>query len=103
VQRDGGYAKLSDVALDLRVDDHERPIDELRRLYVLHDRLFGETPRDRWLPLEGELADEVRDRLARLGYDSLDAWAGVANLEERVEGNDAIDPVVLTALREETP
>lgn len=52
--------------------------------------------------LDSALAKEVRDRLARLGYDSLDAWAGAANLEERVDGNDAIDPVVLTALREET-
>ena len=47
------------------------------------------------------LADEVRDRLARLGYDSLDAWAGVANLEERVDGENAIDPIVLEALRED--
>jgi uncharacterized Ntn-hydrolase superfamily protein len=44
----------------------------------------------------------VRGRLARLGYDELETWAGVANLEERVDGNEAIDPVVLTALREET-
>jgi uncharacterized Ntn-hydrolase superfamily protein len=101
-ERDGGYAGLSDVLFDLRVDDHPAPIEELRRLYGLHDMLFGRTPRKEWLPLEGALADEVGDRLARLGYDSLDAWAGVANLEERVEGNDAIDPVVLTALREES-
>ncbi|MFL5911159.1 MAG: DUF1028 domain-containing protein [Gaiellaceae bacterium] len=102
VKRNAGYAQLSDVLVDLRVDDHEAPIEELHRLYGLHDRLFGRTPRRHWLPLEGTLADEVRDRLSRLGYDSLDAWAGVANLEERVDGNDAIDPVVLTALREET-
>ncbi len=100
VQRDGGYASLSDVLVDLRVDDHERPIDELRRIYVLHDRLFGKTPRGEWLPLEGGLGDEVRDRLARLGYASLPDWAGVENLEERVDGVDAIDPVVLDALRE---
>jgi uncharacterized Ntn-hydrolase superfamily protein len=103
VERDGGYAQLSDILVDLRVDDHATPIDELRRLYALHDRLFGRTPREQWLPLEGMLADEVRDRLARIGYDSLDTWAGVANLEQRVAGNDAIDPVVLTALREESP
>ena len=103
VERDGGYAGLSDVLVDLRVDDHETPIEELRRLYTLHNRLFGMTPRTDWLPLEGALADEVRERLAQLGYDSLDAWAGVANLEERVDGNDAIDPVVLTALRDEDP
>ena len=100
VQRDGGYAGLSDVLVDLRVDDHERPIPELRRIYAIHDRLFGVSPREDWLPLEGELRMEVNERLGRLGYDSLDAWAGVENLEERVDGEDAIDPVVLEALRE---
>jgi uncharacterized Ntn-hydrolase superfamily protein len=100
VQRDGGYAGLSDVLVDLRVDDHERPIQELRRIYELHRRLFEISPREDWLPLEGELRVEVDERLGRLGYDSLDAWAGVENLEERVDGEDAIDPVVLDALRE---
>ena len=102
VQRDGGYAGLSDVLVDLRVDDHERPIQELRRIYGLHFLLFGLSPREDWLPLEGELRTEVDERLAQLGYDSLDAWAGVENLEERVDGDDAIDPVVLDALREAT-
>ncbi|MFL5755379.1 MAG: DUF1028 domain-containing protein, partial [Chloroflexota bacterium] len=81
VQKDGGYAGLSDVLVDLRVDDDERPIQELRRIYELHHRLFGLSPREEWLPLEGELRAEVDERLARLGYDSLDAWAGVENLE----------------------
>ena len=100
VQRDGGYAALSDVLVDLRVDDHPRPIEELHRIYEVHQRLFGLSPSEDWLPLEGELLAEVEERLARLGYDSLDAWAGVENLEERVDGDDAIDPVVLDALRE---
>ena len=42
----------------------------------------------------------MRERLAKLGYDALDAWAGVENLEERVDGEDAIDPVVLEVLRD---
>jgi uncharacterized Ntn-hydrolase superfamily protein len=100
VKRDGGYAGLSDVLVDLRVDDNEQPIEELARLYELHDRLFGRTPREQWLPLEGELEAEVKERVARLGYDSLDDWAGVENLEERVDGEGAIDPVVLEALRQ---
>jgi uncharacterized Ntn-hydrolase superfamily protein len=100
VQRNGGYAQLSDIVADLRVDDHPRPIEELQRIYGLHDRLFGKTPREEWLPLDGALGDEVRDRLAALGYTSLLDWAGVENLEERVDGGDAIDPVVLEALRE---
>jgi uncharacterized Ntn-hydrolase superfamily protein len=100
VQKEGGYAGLSDILVDLRVDDHERPIQELRRIAGLHSRLFGLSPRADWLPLAGELRAEVDERLARLGYDSLDTWAGVENLEERVDGDDAIDPVVLDALRE---
>jgi uncharacterized Ntn-hydrolase superfamily protein len=100
VERDGGYAGLSDILVDLRVDDHEGPIEELRRIYEIHDRLFGASPREDWLPLEGELRTEVDERLERLGYETLDAWAGVENLEERVDGEDEIDPVVLDALRE---
>ena len=103
VQRDGGYAGLSDILVDLRVDDHERPIEELRRIYGLHQRLFEVSPREDWLPLDGELRTEVDERLGRLGHDTLAAWASVENLEERVDGDDAIDPVVLDALREATP
>jgi uncharacterized Ntn-hydrolase superfamily protein len=100
VERNGGYASLSDVLVDVRVDDHEQPIDELTRIYQLHQQLFGRTPERFWLPLEGELHDEVEERLGRLGFDSLEAWASVENLEERVNGSGAIDPVVLEALRE---
>ncbi|HVM68901.1 MAG TPA: DUF1028 domain-containing protein [Gaiellaceae bacterium] len=102
VERDGGYAGLSDSVVDLRVDDHPRPIEELARLYGLHQELFGRTADSEWLPLEAELAAEVRERLARLGHESLEAWAGVANLEERVRGDERIDPVVLDALRRES-
>jgi len=42
---------------------------------------------------------EIADRLAVLGYGRLEDWAGAANLEERFEGEDRIDPVVLDALR----
>ena len=31
VEQDGGYAKLSDTVVELRVEDHERPLEELRR------------------------------------------------------------------------
>jgi uncharacterized Ntn-hydrolase superfamily protein len=100
VQQDGGYAQLSDVVLDLRVDDHPLPIDELRRIHTMHFRLFGTTPREEWLPLDGELRAEVNERLTRLGYETLAVWASVENLEERIDRSDAIDPVVLEVLRE---
>lgn len=105
VERDGGYAGLSDVVVDLRVDDDEHPIEELRRLYAIHQRLFGTTPREAWVEVDAALAAELEERLGRLGHegelaDALDRWAGVQNLEERVDGTEAVDPVVLEALRE---
>jgi uncharacterized Ntn-hydrolase superfamily protein len=99
VEKDGGYGKLSDTLVDLRVDDHERPVEELRRLFAIHDALFGKTPRDRWIVVDDALRAELRERLAALGYERLEDWAGVENLEERVDGEDAIDPVVLERLR----
>ena len=99
VERDGGYAGLSDSLVDLRVDDHETPIEELRRVYELHEQLFGSTPREEWLPVDDELRAEIDGHLARLGHERLEDWAGAANLEERVDGDAVIDPVVLNALR----
>jgi uncharacterized Ntn-hydrolase superfamily protein len=102
VERDGGYAGLSDVVMELRVDDHERPLEELRRLYRLHQALFGKTPRSEWLAVDDALRAEVAERLGRLGYERLEDWAGVENLEERVDGEDQIDPVVLAELRRQS-
>ena len=104
VERDGGYAGMSDTLVDLRVDDHPDPVGELARLHRIHRALFGTTPRADWLPVGDALADELRERLARLGYDgelesAFARWAGTENLEERVEGIDRIDPVVLEELR----
>lgn len=104
VERGGGYGG-SDIAVDLRVDDDGDPIGELQRLYALHKLYFGKTRREQWLPVDEPLRAELRDRLARLGYaggelvSDLEAWAGVENLEERVQGVDRIDPVVLAELR----
>jgi uncharacterized Ntn-hydrolase superfamily protein len=104
VQPNGGYAGMSDVVVELRVEDHELPIEELRRIYTLHDEIFGVTPRDEWVPVDDELAAELRERLAQLGYegeleDSFTRWTGTANFEDRVDGIEQIDPVVLKALR----
>jgi len=104
VEADAGYAGLSDLLVDLRVDDHPLPVAELARLYGMHDLLFGKTPRERWIDVDDELRDELRARLAKLGHegeleDALPAWAGSENLEERIDGVERIDPVVLRELR----
>jgi uncharacterized Ntn-hydrolase superfamily protein len=102
VERDGGYAGLSDVLVDLRVDDHPQPIVELRRIFGVHQTLFGKTPPGDWIPIDEALRAEIAERLATLGHANLADWAGVENLEERIGGDDRIDPVVLAALRGET-
>jgi uncharacterized Ntn-hydrolase superfamily protein len=100
----GGYAGLSDSVVDLRVDDHAAPLDELRRLYEQHQLIFGNTPADDWVELDEGLAEELGERLARLGYDgalpeAFAHWAAAENLEERVNGVERIDPLVLEELR----
>ena len=104
VERDGGYANLSDTLVDLRVDDHAAPITELARLVEAHSLLFGKTPRNDWIAVDDDLRAEVQTRLKELGYDgefdhAFNEWAGAANLEERVDGTEQIDPVVLAELR----
>ena len=104
VECDAGYAGLSDVVVDLRVDDHPAPVEELARLHELHALLFGTTPATSWIAVDGELRAELAERLAELGYDgdledALARWAGTENLEERLDGVERLDPVVLEELR----
>jgi uncharacterized Ntn-hydrolase superfamily protein len=107
VERDAGYAGLSDEVVDIRVDEHPRPLDELRRIYWMHQAIFGKTPESEWLQVDPDLEAELRERLARLGYEgglgqALFNWAGTENLEERIDGTERIDPVVLEELRRQT-
>jgi uncharacterized Ntn-hydrolase superfamily protein len=98
-----GYGGGSDIAVDLRVDDHPDPVVEVGRLLRIHDLLFG-TPEETW-PLEGETAARLRRVLDALGHDDQDleralaTAAGIENLEERLVPG-AIDPVVLDYLEE---
>ena len=85
--------------VDLRVDDHEAPIEELRRLYGLHEQLFGKTPRDQWLPVDDELRAEIDERLARLGYERSPTGPAPRTSRSASRATREIDPVVLSELR----
>lgn len=108
VWREGAaYGGVLDSAIDLRVDDHRAPIDELRRLLDLHELYFGEPDPESLLPLKGALAGEVAAHLETLGYptangatlaEALATWAGTENFEERLLPGQ-LDPVLLTQLR----
>ncbi|RKT78990.1 putative Ntn-hydrolase superfamily protein [Terracoccus luteus] len=104
VEPDAGYDDCG-VLADLRVDDHTDPVGELGRLLGEWEMFFGKP--EGVEPLTGQLGDEVRERLARLGFEgddvatSLADWAGHANYESRLS-DDGIDARVLTALRDAT-
>lgn len=107
VWREGAaYGGILDIAIDLRADDHPAPVAELGRLLDLHDLYFGKPDPATLLPLEGDLATEVANRLQTLGYrtsltEALETWASTENFEERLIPGK-LDPVVLDQLRRQS-
>jgi uncharacterized Ntn-hydrolase superfamily protein len=108
---DAGYGGGSDIHVDLRVDDHPQPVEELARLLDLHDLYFGKPDTAGMLAVTPEIATEVACLLTAVGHAPKDGdllsigialwdWAGIENLEERVVREPKIDPVVLQVLRE---
>jgi uncharacterized Ntn-hydrolase superfamily protein len=69
VRKGGGYGGRNDRWVDLRVDDHASPIEELRRIFQLYDltMLSREDPTT-LRPIEGELAATLQHDLGVLGY-----------------------------------
>jgi uncharacterized Ntn-hydrolase superfamily protein len=113
VREGGGYGGGIDVAVDLRVDDHPDPVTELRRLFILHDLYFPSSDSLSFVDIDAALATELRRLLAARGYganvsgdydaalrDSLFAYVGTENLEERWYEGPRIERRVLEHLRE---
>lgn len=113
VREKGGYGGWNDRAVDLRVDDHPRPVDELARLLALHRLyLFPTDPAD-LLPLDAATVREIQAILRRTGdhvgsedgnYDAatrraLTTFMHRENLEERCRDDEQIDGVVLRFMR----
>ena len=102
VKEKGGYGGLNDRYIDLRVDDHERPIDELERLLGAY-KLYFKVGAARSVPIDEPLRRELDAILARSRQASLRDLFGVENLEERWLDGPAIDEAALTHLRARYP
>lgn len=102
VVRDGaGYGGLDDVAVDVRVDDHPDPVNELRRLLDLNDFYLTPPPEADRVPVDGGLAAELDARARELGSADFAAWVGTENYEMRVaEDGSWVDRRVLELLRQ---
>jgi uncharacterized Ntn-hydrolase superfamily protein len=95
VKPEGGYDGKNDRWIDVRVDDHERPIDELERVFKLYDvTLLAREEPDETETLSGETAAGVTAALADLGFldgasetfgeterEALEEFRGVNNFE----------------------
>ena len=93
---EGGYDGRNDRWIDVRVDDHERPIDELERVFKIYDvTLLAREEPDDVRELDGETARAVLETLADLGFysgslsddfdeqarDALEDFRGMNNFE----------------------
>jgi uncharacterized Ntn-hydrolase superfamily protein len=112
----GGYAGFNDRMIDLRVDDHPAPIDELARLLSLYELYFLKPADDDFLPLDAANTSELQRLLTRSGdysgaangvfdddtYSALERYGGRENLEERLlhdKSDLRIDQAVLDFMR----
>jgi uncharacterized Ntn-hydrolase superfamily protein len=69
VKKGGGYGGTTDRWVDLRVDDHPSPIEELQRIFRLYDltMLSREDPKT-LVRIEGDVAKALQHDLSVLGY-----------------------------------
>ena len=107
----GGYAGFNDRYVDLRVDDHPDPIEELARILELHKLYFFKARPEDILEIDDRLAGELARLLVKAGYlpagarfdrqarDALVAFMHRENLEDRVRHDGSIDWPTLEYLR----
>jgi uncharacterized Ntn-hydrolase superfamily protein len=114
VRKGGGYGG-NDRWVDVRVDDHPSPIEELRRVFQLYDMtmLSREDPAT-LRPIEGELAAALQHDLGVLGYYSgrltgtwdaasaaaFDRFVGEHNFENKQRDPGKVWPSIVGYLRE---
>ncbi|MGH2594436.1 MAG: DUF1028 domain-containing protein [Actinomycetota bacterium] len=112
----GGYEGRNDRYIDLRVDDHIDPINELLRIFQVWDDSML-VRNDPLLASDPELVADLQRRLQALGrydgeasgsYDdptreALDGWAGEYNLEGRIRDDDLISQLLVREIRDITP
>ncbi|MHB8146410.1 MAG: DUF1028 domain-containing protein [Vulcanimicrobiaceae bacterium] len=108
----GGYAGFNDRFVDLRIDDHLAPIEELARILELHKLYYFDPLPHEVLAIDESLGRELVRELRRVGAlatpnDAFDerarsalvAFMHVENLENRVRQDGCIDRQTLEYLR----
>jgi uncharacterized Ntn-hydrolase superfamily protein len=104
VRKGGGYGGFNDRRIDLRVDDHPEPIEELARLYRLHRLTFTRPRRQDLVRISGAVRTVVERCLRGLGYaagleEAVRDFHLNENLEERMIRPGYIDRDVLDLMK----
>lgn len=110
VKEAGGYGGFNDRYIDLRVDDHPEPINELIRIYHLQQLYFAPSKAERVAAIEGEVKEELVLELTRLDYlkagqddeqllKALTAFIHTENFETREQEAGKIDLDVLAYMK----
>jgi uncharacterized Ntn-hydrolase superfamily protein len=96
----GGYGGFNDRYVDLRVDDHPEPIEELARILELHKLYFFKAEPQDVLDVDADLKREIDDLVARAGAKTLVEFMHRENLEDRVRDDGTVDVQTLGYLRD---
>jgi uncharacterized Ntn-hydrolase superfamily protein len=115
VKDQGGYGGTIDRWIDVRVDDHPSPIEELKRVFALYDMtlLTREDP-STLLPLDRERVQQVQGALKALGFyfgpvhgnydpptqQAFSKFLGVNNFESKERKDRKVWPSVMNFLAE---
>jgi uncharacterized Ntn-hydrolase superfamily protein len=100
VRDEAGYGGNDDIAVDLRVDDHAAPVEELARLLDLNDLYLTASTEDEKVPVTPELEAELAAYAEAQGARDFHAWVGTENYEMRVAPDLSwIDERILAIVR----
>lgn len=100
VREGAGYGGRDDVAVDLRVDDHPSPVQELERLLTLNDLYLTATTEDEMVVVDAALREELESFARGAGHPDFATWVGTENYEMRVAPDLSwIDERILAVVR----
>jgi uncharacterized Ntn-hydrolase superfamily protein len=116
VRENGGYEGGNDRYVDVRVDEHPSPIEELVRIFNIYDMtLLSREDPDTLLTVEGDLLAIIQEALVSLGYlneghadvfdevtqSALSEWTNTNNFENKARDDGKIWPSVVEFLMED--
>lgn len=112
VKENGGYGGVTDRYIDLRVDDHHEPVDELIRILKLHELYFKKPEKGDILPVTDQLKLEVTSYLRKLDYLKIDnpsdedvfeaihSFHLIENFDERIQDKGYVDKKVVEFMKD---